>query len=89
MNWRACNFANTYGWECADSFAEFMGADYDTNGDSQVDSVALQYVQGESEADYVTRITQTLRSTIRDSNDGGRRHIRRNRNGFERSRLPD
>ena len=68
MNWRACNFANTYGWECADSFAEFMGADYDTNGDSMVDSEALAYVQGESEEDYVTRISQTLRSTIRDSN---------------------
>ena len=68
MNWRACNFANTYGWACADSFAEYMGADYDTNSDGLVDSDALRYVQGESEADYVTRITQTLRSTIRDSN---------------------
>jgi lysophospholipase L1-like esterase len=68
MNWRACNFANTYGWECADSFAEYMGADYDSNGDGQIDSDALRYVQGESENDYVTRITQTLRSTIRDSN---------------------
>ncbi len=68
MNWRACNFASQYGWACADSFAEYMGADYDTNGDSQVDSAALRYVQGESEAAYVTRITSTLRSTIRDAN---------------------
>ncbi len=67
MNWRACNFANTYGFECADSFAEYMGADYDTNGDSLIDSDALRYVQGESEADYVTRLTQTLRSTVRDA----------------------
>ncbi|MFN2377143.1 MAG: SGNH/GDSL hydrolase family protein, partial [Candidatus Binatia bacterium] len=37
MNWRACNFANQYGWECADSFAEYMGADYDSNGDGLVD----------------------------------------------------
>lgn len=68
MNWRACNFANTYGFKCADSFADYMGADYDSNGDGQVDSVALRYVQGESEAAYVTRITSTLRSTIRDAN---------------------
>jgi lysophospholipase L1-like esterase len=68
MNWRLCNFANTYGFECADSFAEYMGADYDSNGDGMIDSDALRYVQGESEADYVTRLTQTLRSTIRDAN---------------------
>ncbi len=68
MNWRACNFANTYGWACVDSFAEYMGADYDSNGDGVVDSEALRYVQGESEADYITRITQTLRSTVRDAN---------------------
>lgn len=68
MNWRACDFAATYGWECADLFAEYMGADYDSNGDSIVDATALEYASGESENDYVTRITQTLRSTIRDSN---------------------
>lgn len=68
MNWRACNFANNYGFECADSFAEYMGADYDSNGDSLVDSEALRYVQGESEAAYVARLTQTLRSTVRDAN---------------------
>jgi hypothetical protein len=68
MNWRACNFANTYGFKCADSFAQYMGADYDSNGDGQVDSDALRYVQGESEDAYVNRITVTLRSTIRDAN---------------------
>ena len=68
MNWRACNFANTYGFKCADDFAQYMGADYDSNGDGIVDSVGLAYVQGESEADYVTRITTTRRSTIRDAN---------------------
>lgn len=67
-NWRACNFANTYGFQCADAFAQYMGADYDSNGDGQVDSDALRYIQGESEADYVNRISNTLRSTIRDSN---------------------
>ncbi len=68
MNWRTCNFANQYGFACADSFAQYMGADYDSNGDSQIDSDALRYVQGESENAYVTRITTTLRSTIRDAN---------------------
>ena len=68
MNWRACNFAAQNGFACADSFAQYMGADYDSNGDGQIDSDALRYVQGESEAAYVTRITTTLRSTIRDAN---------------------
>jgi hypothetical protein len=68
MNWRACNFANTHGFACADSFAQYMGADYDSNGDGQIDSEALRYVQGESEAAYVTKLTTTLRSTIRDAN---------------------
>jgi lysophospholipase L1-like esterase len=68
MNWRACNFAQSNGFACADSFASHMGADYDSNGDQQVDSVALRWQAGEAENDYVTRITQTLRSTIRDAN---------------------
>jgi lysophospholipase L1-like esterase len=68
MNWRACNFADQYGFECTDSFAQYMGADYDSNGDGQIDSDALAYVSGESEADYVNRLTNTLRSTIRDAN---------------------
>ena len=68
MNWRACNFASQKGFACADSFAQYMGADYDSTGDGQIDSDALRYVQGESEAAYVTRITTTLRSTIRDAN---------------------
>jgi lysophospholipase L1-like esterase len=68
MNWRACNYANTYGFRCEDSFARYMGRDYDSNGDGQVDSTALRYVQGESEAAYVTRITSTLKSTLRDAN---------------------
>ena len=68
MNWRACNFANTYGFACADSFAQYMGADYDSNGDGQIDSEALRYVQGESETAYVNKIVNTLRSTVRDAN---------------------
>ena len=67
-NWRTCNLAARYGFKCADSFADWMGADYDSNGDGQVDSEALRYVHGESEDAYVARITQTLRATVRDSN---------------------
>ncbi len=68
MNWRACNFANTYGFACADSFAQYMAADYDSNGDGLVDSAAIAYVQGESESAYVTKITTTYRATLRDAN---------------------
>ena len=67
-NWRTCNLAERYGFKCADMFAEWMGADYDSNGDGQVDSAALRYVSGESEAAYVQRISVTLRSTVRDAN---------------------
>lgn len=67
-NWRTCNLAAKYGFKCSDSFAEMMGADYDSNGDGKIDVDGLRYVQGETEDAYVTRITTTLRSTIRDSN---------------------
>jgi lysophospholipase L1-like esterase len=67
-NWRACSLAAKYGFQCADSFADYMGADYDSNGDGLVDSDALRYRAGETEADYVNRITVTLRSTLRDAN---------------------
>jgi lysophospholipase L1-like esterase len=68
MNWRACNFANQYGFACADSFAQYMAADYDSNGDGLIDSEAIRYVQGESESAYVTKITTTYRATLRDAN---------------------
>lgn len=68
MNYWMCEYARQKGFQCADSFAQYMGADYDTNGDGQVDSDALRYVAGESEASYVARITGTLKSTLRDAN---------------------
>jgi len=68
MNYWMCEYARLKGFQCADSFAQYMGADYDTNGDGQIDSDALRYASGESEASYVTRITSTLRSTLRDAN---------------------
>jgi lysophospholipase L1-like esterase len=68
MNYWMCEFARQKGFQCTDNFAQYMGADYDSNGDGQVDSEALRYVAGESESSYVTRITTTLRSTIRDAN---------------------
>ena len=68
MNYWMCEYARQKGFKCVDNFAEYMGADYDSNGDGVVDSQALRYVAGESEASYVTRITATLRSTLRDAN---------------------
>jgi lysophospholipase L1-like esterase len=68
MNYWMCAYAQQKGFKCTDNFAQYMGADYDTNGDGQVDSVALQYVPGESESSYLTRITSTLKSTLRDAN---------------------
>ncbi|MCZ2290452.1 MAG: SGNH/GDSL hydrolase family protein [Burkholderiales bacterium] len=68
MNYWMCAYAGAKGFQCADNFAQFMGADYDSNGDGVIDSVGLRYIPGESEAAYVTRITSTLRSTIRDAN---------------------
>ncbi|MEO5843805.1 MAG: SGNH/GDSL hydrolase family protein [Caldimonas sp.] len=68
MNYWMCEYARQKGFQCADSFAQYMGADYDSNGDGKIDSDALRYVAGESEASYLTRITSTLRATIRDAN---------------------
>ena len=68
MNWRACNAASQNGFSCADSFAQYMAADYDSNSDGQIDSEAIRYIQGESENDYVNKIVSTYRSTLRDAN---------------------
>ena len=68
MNFMMCDVARQKGFTCADNFAQYMGADYDGNGDGVVDSDGLRYVAGETQASYVTRITSTLRSTIRDAN---------------------
>lgn len=67
-NWRACNFAAQNGFSCADSFAQYMAADYDSNGDGLIDSEAIRFVPGESEAAYVNKIATTFRSTLRDAN---------------------
>ena len=68
LNYRACNFALQKGFACADSFAEFMAADYDSNGDGIIDSDAIRFVPGETEADYVNKIVSTYRATLRDAN---------------------
>ena len=68
MNYWMCAYAEQKGFKCADNFAQYMGADYDSNGDGAIDSDALRYVAGESEATYTTRIVTTLRSTLRDAN---------------------
>ncbi|MES2956998.1 MAG: SGNH/GDSL hydrolase family protein [Pseudomonadota bacterium] len=68
MNYWMCEHARQKGFQCADNFAQYMGADYDSNGDGQVDSDALRFIGGESETAYVARMTSTLRSTLRDAN---------------------
>lgn len=68
MNYWMCEYARQKGFQCADSFAQYMGADYDSNGDGQVDADALRYVSGESEASYINRTSVTLRATLRDAN---------------------
>jgi lysophospholipase L1-like esterase len=68
MNYWMCEYARQKGFQCADNFAQYMGADYDSNGDGVIDSDGLRFVPGESEASYVTRITSTLKSTLRDAN---------------------
>ncbi len=68
MNYWMCEFARQKGFQCADNFAQYMAADYDSNGDGMIDSAALRYVAGESEASYLTRTITTLRATLRDAN---------------------
>jgi len=68
MNYWMCEYARQKGFQCADSFAQYMGADFDSNSDGVIDSDALRFVAGDSESSYVTRITSTLRSTLRDAN---------------------
>lgn len=68
MNYWMCENARLKGFKCADSFAQFMGADYDSNGDGKIDSDALRFVAGESEAAYLARVTGSLKSTLRDAN---------------------
>jgi lysophospholipase L1-like esterase len=67
MNYWMCEYARQKGFQCADNFAQYMGADTDTNGDGVIDSDALRFVAGDSEAAYLTRITSTLRATLRDA----------------------
>ena len=68
-NWRTCELARQNGFECADTFAEFMAADYDSNGDGLIDRDAVRYQPGESEAAYLARLTTgPLAATLRDAN---------------------
>jgi hypothetical protein len=70
-NWRVCSLAKQYGFGCADSFAEFMGSDADTNSDGVADSDALRFDPSETEAAYVDRISGRLRATVVDANHKG------------------
>jgi cysteine-rich repeat protein len=66
-NWWTCHYAEQYGFECSDAFAEYMARDYDSNGDGVNDSDAIRYVKGESLATYQARIL-ALAGTLRDAN---------------------
>jgi cysteine-rich repeat protein len=66
-NWWTCKYAEQYGFQCGDAFAEYMAPDYDSNGDGLIDSDAIRYVKGESLASYKARVL-ALASTLRDAN---------------------
>jgi lysophospholipase L1-like esterase len=68
MNYWTCEYARQKGFQCADNFAQYMGSDIINTVTGLTDAEALRYLPGESEDGYVTRITQTLRPTIRDAN---------------------
>jgi hypothetical protein len=67
-NWQACTLARQHGFGCVDTFAEYMGADYDTNGDGLIDVDGLRFDPAEPEATYVARVSTRLRETVRDAN---------------------
>lgn len=67
-NYWMCEYARQKGFVCVDNFAQYHAADYDSNGDGLIDSEAIKYRPGDTEAAYVTRITTTYRSTVRDAN---------------------
>jgi lysophospholipase L1-like esterase len=66
-NYWMCEFGRQSGFQCADLFAAFMGRDFDSNSDGKIDSDALKWVSGETEAAYTTRIV-TLKNTLVDAN---------------------
>jgi lysophospholipase L1-like esterase len=70
-NWRTCDLARRRGFSCIDAFAEFMAADYDSNGDGKIDSDAMRIDPAETEERYVEKVTVKLRKTLRDSNNHG------------------
>lgn len=68
-NWETCNLAVENGWVCADNFAEFMAADFDSNGDGVIDSESIRFIPGESREDYIARIVAANDAgLLRDSN---------------------
>jgi lysophospholipase L1-like esterase len=67
-NWATCTIAEQYGWECADFFAEYMAADFDSDGKGMSDRDAIRYRSGESKEDYLHRITVEHVHLLSDSN---------------------
>lgn len=68
-NWETCNLAVENGWACADNFAEFMAADFDSNGDGVADNESIRFIPGEPLEEYVNRIlAANAAGLLRDSN---------------------
>ena len=67
MNYWMCEYARQKGFKCTDNFAEFMGADYDSNGDGKIDADGLRYVLGER-VELCDPYHLDLKPTIRDAN---------------------
>lgn len=68
-NWETCTMAVENGWVCADNFAEFMAADFDSNGDGVIDSDSIRFIPGEPMRDYINRILAANEAgLLRDSN---------------------
>jgi lysophospholipase L1-like esterase len=67
-NWTTCTLAEQYGWACADFFAEYMAADFDSDGKGMTDRDAIRFRSGESKEDYLHRITVEHVHLLSDSN---------------------
>ncbi|HWN66802.1 MAG TPA: SGNH/GDSL hydrolase family protein [Haliangium sp.] len=70
-NWIACTEALARGFDCADAFAGFNAADFDTDGDGLVDSNEIRFDPISDIDDfnnYYTRIVINNKHLIKDAN---------------------
>jgi hypothetical protein len=68
MNYWMCEYARQKGFQCADNFAQYMGADYDSNGDGQVDADALALCGRRERGELPDPHHGHLKPTMRDAN---------------------